>query len=126
MAIVVSVRAETGDNVSEARLWYRPLVSWAHRSAFPHLGHVDPYGDTVFNRSQAESLQQELVQIAAVVASHGAEVFVQKFGAETSDPESGVSSPPAEEWIPTLVAALEEMCVLTTLRPHRYLWFSGD
>jgi hypothetical protein len=126
MGIVVNVRTESGAAIGESLLVYRPLVSWVDRSTFPLLGHVDPYGDTVLNRSQVESLQSELSEIAAMIDSSGIRSFVSRFGADSSNPEPTTSSALAEEWIPQTMADLGEMCTLAMLRPHRYLWFSGD
>ncbi len=62
------------------------------------LAHVDPYGDTIFNRAQMSTLLEELATILPEL--------------------DGVALSTARA-IRVLVAAHAH-------KPHRYLWFIGD
>ena len=66
---------------------------------FPMLFHVDPFGDTIFNRGQVGALLAEIDVLRS-------------------------REPVEERW-----RALDELtylCHLSRQRPHRYLWFIGD
>ena len=101
--ISVSVRRESGDQVPgeiDQPLVYRPLLARDDSSKeFPMLGHVDPYGTTVFNSLQAQTLLVELEALRA----------------RNADDESRRA-----------IDSLTYLCHLTTGRPHRFLWFVGD
>ncbi|WP_433270957.1 hypothetical protein ACQPZF_11205 [Actinosynnema sp. CS-041913] len=78
---------------------YLPLVGRTDRDQYPMLGHVDPYGNTIFNRGQMATLVAELERVS-------------KAGPQ------GERSAVAKE----LVA----ICVEGQRKPHRFLWFIGD
>ncbi|WP_433615924.1 hypothetical protein ACQP2P_13150 [Dactylosporangium sp. CA-139114] len=78
--------------------WYEPFVGPADHHRFPMLAHVDPYGNTIFNRTQMSAVLEELATI---------------------QPElDGVALSTAR--------ALGVLIATHGHRPHRYLWFIGD
>lgn len=77
---------------------FDPVLSGVDRKRYPILGHLDPYGDTVLNRLQVQSLLEELSEVR-------------------SDPEI-VSA----EFADTLVL----LCHKCLQRPHRFLRFVGE
>jgi hypothetical protein len=78
--------------------WYEPLASLQDRYTFPMLAHVDPHGNTVFNRSQMSTLLEELARLEPQLA--------------------GLALSTAR--------ALRVLIGTYAGRPHRYLWFIGD
>jgi hypothetical protein len=99
--ISVRVRRESGEQV-EAQvaqpLEYVGLLEPADDpDHFPMLWHVDPYGDTIFNRLQTRSLLRELAALRV---------------RQLTDTQR------------RLVDDLTFLCHLG--RPHRFLWFIGD
>ena len=63
------------------------------------MAHIDPAGDTCFNRRQARTLLEEL----------------ERRMSETGDPE-----------LAALSGALRVLVASAMHSPHRYLWFIGD
>lgn len=78
--------------------WYEPLVGLQDRQSFPMLAHIDPYGDTIFNRAQMSTLLEELATIRPEL--------------------DGVALSTAR--------AISVLVEAHARRPHRYLWFVGD
>ena len=78
--------------------WYDPLVGVQDRHRFPMLAHVDPYGDTIFNRAQMSALVEEL---------------------ETIQPDLDGEALSTARALRVLIEAHASS-------PHRYLWFIGD
>lgn len=74
-----------------------PLLQGIDRERFPLLGHIDPYGDTVFNSLQVRSLMKELNSWSPGVAD-----------------------------IETSISRLVEYCKFVLADTHRYLWIFGD
>lgn len=70
------------------------------RHRFPMVGHVDPVGNTIFNRRQAAAVLEEL-QLLAHEDHH-----------KTS-------------WA-ARARAVEILVAAHMRRPHTYLWFVGD
>jgi hypothetical protein len=101
MGISVILKDQAGTVLASLEDPYIPLVSWADRSDFPILGHVDPYGNTIYNRGQIETLLSELKRIRDTL----------------SDLQGN------EE---LLIRGLEEICADGLRKPHRFLWFLGD
>ncbi|MGI5290145.1 hypothetical protein ACQEVF_43340 [Nonomuraea polychroma] len=66
------------------------------RAQFPMFGHLIPYGDTIFNHRQIDTLLDELPQLPAGLIT---DAFAE---------------------------ALRELCSFAQEAPHRYLWFVGD
>ncbi|MFD8321472.1 hypothetical protein [Kitasatospora purpeofusca] len=99
MPISVNVRTYTGETLAACT---HPAIGGLCRRAaalaLPMLGHVDPYDDTWFNKSQMRLLVPEL---RALIDS-------------TSAPETEAAAE---------VLALAEQL---ELKPHRYLVFVGD
>jgi hypothetical protein len=62
------------------------------------LGNVDPYDDTVFNRSQIPAVLAEIESLKQASTPANAEV----------------------------AAELTDLITLTSAQPHRYLVFNGD
>ena len=65
---------------------------------FPMLAHVDPYGDTIFNRAQMSELAGELTTIQADLDGEAL----------------------------STARALCILIAAHGSAPHRYLWFIGD
>ncbi|TDC59224.1 hypothetical protein E1258_18735 [Micromonospora sp. KC207] len=101
MGTSVALKDQLGRVVLVAERPYPRLVSWTDRVEFPMLGHVDPYGNTIYNRGQMESLIMELDKLQAVRP----EVFLNDGG---------------------FVQDLRDLCLAGIRKPHRYLWFVGD
>lgn len=101
MGISVVLKDQAGTVLASLEEPYRPLVSWADRSKFPILGHIDPYGNTAFNRGQMETLLTELKRIRGALSefNNDKELMIQK---------------------------LEDICADGLRKPHRFLWFVGD
>ncbi|MGA4856055.1 hypothetical protein ACPCAB_05205 [Streptomyces koyangensis] len=99
MGISVQVRTFTG--AVEATCVHPFIADLCERAASQHLpllGYVDPYDDTVFNRSQLRVLIPELRSLADGSAAEEAEVVHE---------------------ILALAAQVER-------KAHRYLVFNGD
>jgi hypothetical protein len=77
---------------------FDPVLAGVDRSVFPMLGHLDPYGDTVLNRMQVETLLGEI----SLVRSRGG-LISDSFG-----------------------DSLVDICKKCLSRPHRFVWFIGD
>lgn len=108
--LVVVVRDERGCELGRlgdvyASLPVQPVVvtggllPLGRHDAYPLLSHIDPYGDTCFNRSQARAALTEL------------ESWDREVGSEASR---------------ALLAGLQVLLAKHLSRPHRYLWFVGD
>lgn len=80
---------------------YNPIVEWVDRARFPMLGHIDPYGNTIFNGGQMQTLIEELELVRALY------------------PEASSQSADA-------VSEIQRLCEIGARRPHTYLWFIGD
>jgi hypothetical protein len=98
--IRIDVRSSKGDLVASvvSDPGFDPVLSGVDRKRYPILGHLDPYGDTVLNRLQVQSLLEEISEVR-------------------SNPEI-VPAGFADE----LVA----LCRECLLRPHRFLRFVGE
>jgi hypothetical protein len=101
VAITIMLRGENRVDIGGGGHPYFPLVSWDDRQEFPMLGHVDPFGDTIFNGGQMQWLLTELDAI---------EARSEELDASASDS----------------VAHLRLLCYIGVRRPHSYLWFLGD
>jgi hypothetical protein len=101
MAIDVRLRNERGIDVDGCNEPYVPVVAWDERAAFPMLGHIDPYGDTVFNVFQMREMLAELDRVCSRLA------------------DDGIDRPPVLEEI-------RRLCDVGQRHPHQYLWFIGD
>ena|SRR5215216_5178421 len=101
MAISVVLKNRAGEVLARMPRPYIPLVSWADRTEYPILGHVDLYGNTIYNRGQMETLVAELDRRRRL------------FG------EADESARAIADW-------LQEVCAEGVRKPHRYLWFVGD
>jgi hypothetical protein len=78
--------------------WYDPFAGSADRHRFPMLAYVDPYGNTVFNRTQMSAVLEDLATIQLEL--------------------DGVAL--------TTARALGVLIATYGDQPHRYLWFIGD
>ncbi|MFD8222421.1 hypothetical protein ACFV2U_54600 [Streptomyces sp. NPDC059697] len=97
----ISVQVRTFTNAVEATCVHPAIAALCAQAAsqsLPLLGCVDPYDDTVFNRSQLKVLIPELQGLAEVSAAEEAE---------------------AAHAILALAAQIER-------KAHRYLVFNGD
>ncbi|SDT33035.1 hypothetical protein SAMN05428941_2489 [Streptomyces sp. 2114.2] len=94
------MRSGKGDRVASvaADSEFDPVLSGVDRKRYPILGHLDPYGDTVLNRLQVESLVEEISEVRT-----NQEIISSEFADK-------------------LVA----LCRECLLRPHRFLWFVGE
>ena len=63
MGISVVLKDLAGEVLMRLACPYIPVVSWADRTEYPILGHVDPYGNTIYNRGQMETLMTELERV---------------------------------------------------------------
>ncbi|MFJ4792596.1 hypothetical protein [Kitasatospora purpeofusca] len=101
MPISVNVRTYSGETLAACT---HPAIGGLCRRAatlaLPMLGHVDPYDDTWFNKSQMRLLVPELRELI-----------------------DSTSAPEAETEAAAEVLALAEQL---ELKPHRYLVFVGD
>jgi hypothetical protein len=77
---------------------FDPVLLGIDRAAYPILGHLDPYGDTILNRMQVRTLLEELDRLG---------------------PDNRVM--PAQ-----FRASMVELCEKCLARPHRFLWFIGE
>jgi hypothetical protein len=77
---------------------FDPVLLGVDRVAYPILGHLDPYGDTVLNRMQVRTLLGELKSL------EGDDMVV-----------------PAQ-----FRAIITELCEKCLARPHQFLWFIGE
>lgn len=100
MGLKVVLKTETGTELKSLPRYFGELITFSERIDFPLLGHIDPYGDTIFNRLQMESISLELKQLL----------------------DAGPDSDEKRSFIESLIA----ICAEGLRRPHRYLWFSGD
>ncbi len=98
--IRVDVRSGRGELVASvaADPEFDPVLRGVDRKRYPILGHLDPYGDTVLNRLQVESLLAEISEVR-------------------SDPDIM-----PEEFADKLMA----LCHECLRRPHRFLRFVGE
>ncbi|MFF4342673.1 hypothetical protein ACFY00_22415 [Kitasatospora sp. NPDC001540] len=96
--ITLQVRGENGTIKARARhgVAWGPELAALDQSAFPMLGHLLPYADTVFNSRQVITLLAEVPRLPPGVLT--------------------------EEFTRELLAL--SRAVLDG--PHRYLWFVGD
>ncbi|MEV8378124.1 hypothetical protein AB0P21_35625 [Kribbella sp. NPDC056861] len=94
------MRSQSGQVLASAAAHpdFDPVLSEVDRSAYPILGHVDPYGDTILNRLQVESLLGEIDALRG-----NGDVIPKTF---------------AEDLI--------GLCDKCLSKPHRFLWFIGD
>jgi len=102
MAFLLRVLEEDGTIVEEvvADKNFNPVRTGFHRTDFPMMGTLDPYGDTSFNYLQCELLEGE----------------VQK--ATTRLEDMGVSS--------DFVVELVRLCRVSQAKPQRRFMFIGD
>jgi hypothetical protein len=75
--------------------WSSALAS-LDQAEFPMFGHLIPYGDTIFNHRQIDTLLNELPRLPAGLVN---DAFAN---------------------------ALRALCDFALEAPHRYLWFVGD
>jgi hypothetical protein len=54
------LKNEQGEVLQSLPRYHGQLATWSQRAEYPMLGHVDPYGDTVFNHLQMKTLESEL------------------------------------------------------------------
>lgn len=101
MGISVILKDQTGEVLVRLGKPYLPLVGWADRSEFPMLGHIDPYGNTVYNRGQMNTLLLELERVR------------DNLSTTEVDKEKDIEE-------------LDSICTEGMKKPHRFLWFVGD
>lgn len=77
---------------------FDPVLLGIDRVAYPILGHIDPYGDTILNRMQVRTLMEEIDRLG-----------------------SGEKLIPAD-----LRVALIGLCKECIAHPHRFTWFIGE
>ncbi len=80
---------------------YVPLLGKESRDIYPLLAHVDPYGNTIYNRGQMETLLVELRQIRD-------------------------TCPNLRQDRLAVIDELQRICTEGLKKPHRFLWFIGD
>jgi len=102
MPIAISLRKENGETLSSIHEsppegQVLPILPTAE---FPMLGHVDPYGNTIFNRSQMRDIVAEIDRL--------------------------VGSSAVDERQEGFLLKVKELCVEGLTRQHRFLWFLGD
>ncbi|WP_143660338.1 hypothetical protein [Streptomyces sp. t99] len=99
MALKMQVRGEGGAVLSPlvSLGGINPLLQGVDRERFPLLGHIDPYGETIFNSLQVRSLMKELSSWSPGIAD-----------------------------IEVPVGQLVEYCKCVLADTHRYLWIFGD
>jgi hypothetical protein len=97
--IRVVLQDENGATIGEPIDVPSALLRTETDSRFVCLRFVDPYGDTVFNRIQAEYLEADLRLLSR----------------ECRDPENGI-----------LVDGLISMALACQSEPHLYVKFIGD
>jgi hypothetical protein len=98
--IRIDLRSARGEVLDSLRAdpVFDPVLAGIDRMAYPILGHIDPYGDTVLNSMQVETLLTEITRLL---------------------PESSV--------IPDRFAnALIQICRKCLSRPHQFIWFVGE
>jgi hypothetical protein len=94
----IDVRSARGDVLqSVSAEGFDPVRKGISRTEYPILGHIDPYGDTVFNRMQVRTLMEEIARL------------------ECADIISG-----------QLRDSIIELCERCLARPHQFLWFIGE
>lgn len=126
MGIDVIVRTERGEGLSEF-LPFSQIVGPGKRDEFPLLTHLDPYGNTIFNRFQVETLQRELDVVAGLIGDVGVSAAANILGTHEDNGRLGdAARAEVEAGLPGLIEKLDELCALSLKRPHRYLWFVGD
>lgn len=102
MGIDVEVQGEFGDRfgfIGDPRNLLWELLPRMDDRTFACLRFVDPYGNTVFNRAQAEEVEMELERLA-----------------EDLSPGESLD----------LLIAVAELARKVQSEPHLYLWFIGD
>jgi hypothetical protein len=71
-------RGEQLDEVGDPSNLLSRLLPKPDDESFPCLRHIDPYGDTTFNRSQAEVLLAELKRIRRAATAPKAQALIDK------------------------------------------------
>ncbi len=63
--IRIDLRSAQGEILDSIRADpdFDPVLAGVDRKNFPILGHIDPYGDTVLNGMQAETLLTEIARL---------------------------------------------------------------
>lgn len=102
MPIAIHLRRENGETLNSVHEspgdgHVLPVLDIAE---FPMLGHVDPYGNTIFNRSQMRVIMDEIDRL--------------------------VGAPMMNEKQAEFLLKVKEICVEGLTRQHRFLWFLGD
>lgn len=98
--IRVDLRSARGEILASLRADpnFDPVLAGVDRLAYPILGHIDPYGDTILNGMQVETLLTEVARM-----------------------------PPESNIIPDQFAdALVELCRKCLSKPHQFIWFIGE
>jgi len=102
MPIAIHLRKENGDTLNS--VYELPddgqLLPILDIAEFPMLGHVDAYGNTIFNRSQMRVIMAEIERLVGTSA--------------------------VDERQSELLLKVKELCVEGLTRQHRFLWFLGD
>lgn len=97
--VVDAAGGSVGDYVSDDQRHFERLLPDASDLTFRCLGFIDPYGDTVFNVQQIETLRAEL------------QTLRQRAGAEAK----------------LVIDAIDALAIeAQQTSPHRYLKFLGD
>lgn len=77
---------------------FDPVLLGIDRDAYPILGHLDPYGDTILNRIQVRSLLGEISRLG-----------------------------PEDKLVPVQFReSLVALCEKCLAHPHQFLWFIGE
>ena len=92
-----SSRGEVLDSL-EADPKFDPVLLGIDRVAYPILGHLDPYGDTILNRMQVRTLLDEIDRLGS---------------------DAKLIPPQFQE-------SIVELCKKCLAKPHRFLWFIGE
>ena len=102
MPIAVCLRTESGDTLNSVHEspGAGQVLPILNIGEFPMLGHVDPYGNTIFNRSQMRAIVAEIDRLVGT---------------------SAVNEQQSE-----FLLQVKELCAEGLARQHRFLWFLGD
>jgi len=112
MPIAIHLRKENGETLNSAHEapdegQVLPILNPAE---FPMLGHVDPFGNTIFNRSQMREIVAEIDRLVGEPSAGGRRI----------------GEPSVDERQAEFLLKVKELCAEGLTRQHRFLWFLGD
>ncbi|WP_344100022.1 hypothetical protein [Nocardiopsis rhodophaea] len=96
----MSLQTERGRIEAEESIRGNELLPQVNPDEYPMIGHIDLYGNTIFNRQQMVTLLSEVERLKK-------ESFITQTQQESLE-------------------LVERMCRMGTRKVHRYLWFLGD